>query len=92
MTALALGAQRGSVLWLILRQVAAITAVGPAAGVALAMWAGKFISAFLFGVSPADPSSLAVGAVTVAVVAGLAGYLPARRVARLDPLAALRVE
>jgi predicted permease len=89
---IALGAQRGDVLWLILRQVAGITAIGLAVGVPLAIWAGKGVSALLYGVKPADPLSLFAAAALMVVVAGLAGYLPARRAARLDPLAALRVE
>jgi ABC-type antimicrobial peptide transport system permease subunit len=89
---MALGARRVDVLWLILRQVVAITAVGLAAGVPMAIWAARGVSAFLFGVTPADPLSLAGAAVLMLGVAALAGYLPARRAARLDPLTALRVE
>jgi predicted permease len=89
---MALGARRVDILWLILRQVVAITAVGLAAGVPMAIWAARGVSAFLFGVTPADPLSLAGAAVLMLGVAALAGYLPARRAARLDPLTALRVE
>ncbi|HEX6462830.1 MAG TPA: FtsX-like permease family protein, partial [Vicinamibacterales bacterium] len=89
---IALGARRGDVFWLVLRQVVAITAIGLAAGLPVAVWAGKGVSAFLFGVKPADPASLATAAVLMIAVASVAGYVPAQRAARLDPLAALRVE
>jgi ABC-type antimicrobial peptide transport system permease subunit len=58
----------------------------------MAIWAARGVSAFLFGVTPADPLSLAGAAVLMLGVAALAGSLPARRAARLDPLTALRVE
>ena len=89
---IALGAQRSDVVWLLLRQVVVITAAGLAAGLPIAVWAGKGVNAFLFGVKPADPSSLAAAAILMVVVAGVAGFIPALRAARLDPLAALRVE
>jgi ABC-type antimicrobial peptide transport system permease subunit len=89
---IALGAQRSDVVWLVLRQVVVITTAGLAAGVPLAVWAGNGVNAFLFGVKPADPSSLAAAAILMIVVAGVAGFIPARRATRLDPLAALRVE
>jgi ABC-type antimicrobial peptide transport system permease subunit len=89
---IALGAQRGDVLWLVLRQVTIITAAGLAVGLPIAIWAGTTVSSLLFGVTPADPFSLAAGAALMIAVAGLAGYLPARRASRLDPLVALRME
>jgi predicted permease len=89
---IALGARRGDVLWLILRQIVAVTAVGLAVGVPLAIAGGKAVGAFLYGVQPADPLSLVAAALLMAGVAGIAGYVPARRAARLDPLAALRTE
>ena len=89
---IALGAQRPDVLWLVFRQVAIITAAGLVVGLPVTIWAGKSIAAFLYGVTPADPLSLAAGAGLMIAVAALAGYLPARRAARLDPLTALRME
>jgi predicted permease len=89
---IALGAQRGDVFWLVLRQVVVITAAGLAVGIPVAIWAGRGVRALLFGVKPADPLSLAGAAIVMMVVAAVAGYLPARRAAGLDPLTALRVE
>jgi predicted permease len=89
---MALGARRADVLWLILRQVVAITAAGLAIGIPLAVIAGRAVGALLYDVRPADPVSLGAAAVLMAGVAGLAGYLPARRAARLDPLSALRID
>jgi predicted permease len=89
---IALGAPRRTVLWLIVRQVAVVTAIGLALGVPLAIAAARAAASLLYGVKPIDPVSLAVATVLMAIVAGLAAYLPARRAARLEPLAALRVE
>ena len=89
---IALGAQRTDVLWLILRQVVVVTAVGLTAGIPMAIAGGRAVASLLYGVKPIDPASLVIATVVMTVVAGLAAYVPARRAARLDPLAALRVE
>jgi predicted permease len=89
---IALGAQRGNVLWLILRQAVIVTAIGLAAGIPMAIAVSRTVAALLYGVPPADPVSLSVAVALMTLIAGLAAYLPARRAARLDPLTALRVE
>jgi predicted permease len=89
---LALGAQRGAVLWMILRQVVVVTVGGLAIGIPVAAAAATSARAMLFGVEPADPGSIALGAGVLFGTAVLAGFIPARRAARLDPLVALRRE
>jgi ABC-type antimicrobial peptide transport system permease subunit len=86
----ALGAQHADVLWLILRQTAAITVVGLALGIPAAIAATRLMRATLYGVEPGDPLSLAAAAGLMATVATAAGFFPAHRAARLDPLVALR--
>jgi len=87
---LALGAERGAIVRLVLRQGAVLAALGMAVGVGLAALTTRTLSFFLFGVSAFDPTVF--GGVTVALfgAALLAGYIPARRAARVDPLIALR--
>jgi len=89
---MALGADRGSVLGLVVRRGLGVTAVGLALGLGLAALLGRVASRFLFGVSPLDP--VAFGAVTAVLTlsALLASWLPARRAASVDPAAALREE
>jgi predicted permease len=89
---LALGAERGAVLRMVLRQALRPVAVGVAAAVPLALGAGSWIRSLLFGVSPQDPATIAVVCLALITVAMLAAYLPARRAANLDPLTALRYE
>lgn len=89
---MALGAAPGQVLRMILRQVAILAAVGLAVGVPVALWVAPLFGTLLFGVTPSDPAVIATGATTMLVVALLAGWLPARRASRLDPLKALRAE
>ncbi len=89
---MALGAQPGSVVWLVLREVAAMLAVGTLLGLAASLAAGRLIATLLYGVKPHDAAPLALAAVVLGIATGIAAYLPARRAARLDPMAALREE
>jgi predicted permease len=87
---IALGAEPRRVVRLILRHVAAITLAGLAAGVVAAAATGRFINALLFNLAATDGTMLALTAVALGGAAALAGFLPARRAARIDPMTALR--
>jgi len=89
---LALGASRGTVVRLVLREVASLVAAGAALGVALFMAGNRVLGSMVFEVSPDDPLIIAVAAVGLAVMATMAGLLPARRAARVDPAVTLRRE
>jgi len=86
----ALGATSGALLTLVLAQGMALAALGLVVGLAGALAMTRLLSTLLFGVSPRDPVTMAAAASVLAAVALLACYLPARRAAALDPLAALR--
>jgi predicted permease len=89
---MALGAERGTVVGMVLRETAVLIAIGLAAGVPASLACGRLIQSKLFGLKPADPVTLA-GAVGIMVAVAVAsGYLPARRASRVDPLIALRYE
>jgi len=87
---MALGAQRGTVLWMVLREVVLLAAVGLAISVPTALAASRLVESFLFGMKPNDPLALIGSVVTLVSAAILAGYLPARNAARIDPMVALR--
>jgi putative ABC transport system permease protein len=89
---MALGAGRGSVVWLVLRQGGLLALGGAALGVAAALALGRGVSALLFGVPPHDLPTLAGVLAVVTAIATLACLLPARRAARIDPQAVLRAE
>jgi predicted permease len=89
---MALGAQRGDVLRLVMNESMALVLVGIVVGVAVALAAGRLVSVHLFGLSPTDAGTMAIAGLVMMSVAAFAGYLPARRAARVDPLVALRDE
>jgi len=89
---MALGAQGRSVLWLILREAVWLVLVGIAIGLPLIITTSKLVSTLLYGMEPNDPTSLVLGTIVLFIVAMGAGYIPARRATRVDPLVALRYE
>jgi ABC-type antimicrobial peptide transport system permease subunit len=86
---MALGAQRRSVIWLIMRDVVVLLGLGVVLGLAGALAAGRLITSLLYGIRPNDPAQLAGAVLVLAVCTAIAAYLPARRAARLDPMSAL---
>jgi predicted permease len=88
----ALGATAGRIVWMILRDVCLMAAVGLAIGVPLVLSGSGYIKSFLYGVAPNDPLAIASAVAVLLTAALLAGYAPARRAARIDPLRAMRCE
>lgn len=89
---MALGAQPGSVLSMILRETLALTLIGIAIGVPCAIAAGRLVTHLLFNVAPYDPATLTLVSLLLVAVGALASYIPARRAMKVDPLVALRHE
>jgi putative ABC transport system permease protein len=89
---MALGADRGEVMRMIMREGATLLGAGLVAGVPLSLAAAWSAAALLFGLQPYDPSTLMLAAAVLGMVALLASYLPARRAAGLSPIVALREE
>ena len=89
---MALGARSSHVLWMMLREALFLVLVGIAIGIPAAIGAGHLISSLLFGLTPSDPVTIALATLLLVAVAVLAGYLPARRASRVDPMEALRYE
>ncbi len=87
---MALGAEHGSVLGLVLRQGMALAAIGVVIGIAGAVLMGRFLASMVYGVPTTDVTTFAVLSFGLFMVAALATYLPARRAARIDPVEALR--
>jgi putative ABC transport system permease protein len=88
----ALGARRGHLIWLILRQGMVLSAAGLVVGFLGALGVTRLLRTFLFGVGVVDPIAISTTAVTLGAIAALACYIPARRATRIDPLTALRNE
>src|SRR5579864_4135596 len=89
---MALGAQRSAVVWMVLRRVLLLAAVGVAISVPAALIAFRLVKSLLFETQPNDPVTLALAGGVLLSATILAGYAPARRASRIDPLAALRNE
>ncbi|MGH9454373.1 MAG: FtsX-like permease family protein, partial [Terriglobia bacterium] len=89
---MALGAGRSNVLWLVMKEVLTLVGIGLGIGIPVALAGDRLISSMLFGLSPTDPVSILAAVVLMLALAALAGYLPARRASRVDPMEALRYE
>jgi len=88
----AMGAQSKEVLGMVLRESMLLVAVGMTIGLAAALAAGRLVASQLFGLEPTDPATVGLAVTVMLVVSAAAGYLPARRAARVDPMIALRYE
>jgi predicted permease len=89
---LALGADPGNVLWLVMREVLLLLALGLAVGIPAAIGLGRYVSTQLYGIHPNDPWIAGATVALLAVVSAAAGMIPARRASRIDPILALRYE
>ena len=89
---MALGAQRGDVMRQVLVESMILVAIGVAIGVAGSLGAGRFVSTLLFGLAPTDMLTIAAATALMIAVSALAGFLPARRASRVDPMVALRYD
>uniref|UniRef100_Q01Y62 Permease n=1 Tax=Solibacter usitatus (strain Ellin6076) TaxID=234267 RepID=Q01Y62_SOLUE len=89
---MALGAQRGTVVWMVLREVLILAVAGLAIAVPGALAASTLVASFLFDVEPNDPASLAAAIAILLTASLLAGFLPARGASRVDPITAVRHE
>ncbi|MGD8454004.1 MAG: ABC transporter permease [Phycisphaerae bacterium] len=89
---IAVGASGGAILGMVMRRSALLTGLGLAIGLVGALIAGRFLRSLLFEVTPLDPATLVAAAVVLGGAALGAGYLPARRATKIDPLVALRCE
>jgi ABC-type antimicrobial peptide transport system permease subunit len=87
-----LGAPPRNVLWVVLQDALALTFMGIGFGIPCALAASRLLASTLFGLSPHDLPTLAAVSLLLVTVALFAGYLPARRAAQTDPMAAVRTE
>jgi ABC-type antimicrobial peptide transport system permease subunit len=86
----ALGATRGRIVSMIVRETALLVAIGVAVGLGLAIWSARAAQALLYGLTPSDPWTLSNGVAALTAVAVVASIVPALRASRLDPTMALR--
>jgi ABC-type antimicrobial peptide transport system permease subunit len=89
---MALGANRGDIVGMVMREAGTLLVIGLVGGAVLSLFAARAAAALLYGLKPGDPLTLAGSALILSAAAAAASFLPARRAARLDPMAALREE
>ena len=89
---LALGAEPGGVLWLVMKEVLLLLSIGLAVGIPAAMALGRFVSAQLYGIEAGDPLIAVATMILLTAVSVVAGLIPAHRASRIDPILALRYE
>jgi len=89
---LALGAERGGIMWSVMKEVMILLAIGLAIGVPTAIGLGRYVSSQLYGIQPNDPWIAITTMVLFAVVSVAAGLVPANKASRIDPILALRYE
>ncbi|MBV8832162.1 MAG: ABC transporter permease [Acidobacteriaceae bacterium] len=89
---MAIGAEQRDVLWLVMKDVLSMLTVGVALALPVAWLLSQSVRSQLYGIQPSDPFSVVIAILTIASVAVLAGYLPARRAMRIDPVGSLRYE
>jgi ABC-type antimicrobial peptide transport system permease subunit len=87
-----LGARRGWILWMVLRDVIVMTVAGLAIGVPLALAGSKYVQSLLFGIEPTDLMSILIGVGALLICGVAAGSVPAHRASRIDPMLAVRHE
>jgi hypothetical protein len=89
---MALGARAPEVRWMILRETLLMVAIGALLGIPAALGLTRLLASFLYGLTPQDPLSIVASTAILLVITALAGYIPARRATRVDPMIALRYE
>jgi ABC-type antimicrobial peptide transport system permease subunit len=89
---IALGAQRGNVLGMVMKECMVLVAIGIGIGIPAAFAASRVITSMLYGLKPYDPTAMIVVVVLLAIVGAFAGFIPARRATKVDPMVALRYE
>jgi len=89
---MALGAKREHVVGMVMRESLILIAIGVAIGVAAALAAGRFVASLLYNLAPTDPLTMIGAAAVLMAISAIAGYVPARTAARVDPMVALRNE
>jgi ABC-type antimicrobial peptide transport system permease subunit len=89
---MALGADRGRVIWLVMREVLTLLAIGMSVGVIASWTLTRFVASQLYGISRNDPRTLIAAIAGLLLISVLAGYAPGRRATRIHPMEALRWE